>query len=124
MNMNMKKENFYSENVKNMVYELVKNAKQNWRNAQDNYINVIDRDEYKAIIIRHDVIECSPYTCDENKYDLVGWIAREGGVWVTQFINDNSNNATAMALLDAKLAEKYYNKITNMNLNIDCSTNK
>lgn len=115
---------FYSENVKNMVNELVKNAKQNWRNAMDNYNNIIDRDEYKAIIIRHDVIECSSYTRDENKYDLVGWIAREGDVWVTQFINDNSNNATAMALLDMHLAEKYYNKIANMNLNIDCSTNK
>lgn len=115
--------NFYSENVKNMVNELDKNAKQNWRKALDNFNIVIDRDELKAIIIRQDVIECSHYN-REGIYDIVGWIAREGGVWVTQFINDNSNNVTAMALLDAKLAEKYYYKIANMNLNIDCSTNK
>lgn len=120
MNMNM---NFYSENVKNMVNELDKNAKQNWRKALDNFNIVVTRVELKAIIIRQDVIECSHYS-DDAIYDLVGWIAREGGVWVTQFINDNSNNATAMALLDAKLAEKYYFKISNMNLNIDCSTNK
>lgn len=117
------KKNFYSENVKNMVNELDKNAKQNWRKALDNFNIVIDRDELKTIIIRDDVIECSHYN-REGIYDIVGWIAREGGVWVTQFINDNSNNVTAMALLDAKLAEKYYYKITNMNLNIDCSTNK
>ena len=110
------KKKFYSENVKNMVNELVKNAKQNWRNAMNNYNNVIDRDEYKAIIIRHDAIECSPYTRDEDKYDIVGWIAREGGVWVTKFINDNSDNTTAMELLDMHLAEKYYNKIGNFYL--------
>ena len=41
----MKKNYFYSDNVKNMVNELDKNAKQNWRKALDNFNIVVTRVE-------------------------------------------------------------------------------
>ena len=111
----------YSENVKKIINYAKKTAYMHFRMAKENFFDLYNADKSKTTEIEYSdyVKENCPYinlTTEEAKfnipaYSIVSWIANKGELEINDFINDNEDNETAMALLDYVLTEKYYNDI-------------
>lgn len=116
----MKKQNFYSENVKNMVNNLIKTADFNRLKAIENLERVLDRVELTKIKYEDYVEEEfkgfweEDYNClfDTRHWNIVNWIVEQGELEILDFQNANDENITAMALLDAALSKKYYDDLS------------
>lgn len=116
----------YSENVKGMlnkVKEMIKFAKStayfNFNKAKENFFELYNADPSKVtseIVYSDYVKENCPFInlkIHEAKFNIpawsiVAWITNEGELEINDFINENEDNETAMALLDFVLTEKYY----------------
>lgn len=117
----METKNFYSENVKNMVNNLIKTADFNRLKAIDNLERVLDRVELTKIKYEDYVEEEfkgfweEDYNCrfDTRHWNIVNWIVEQGECEILDFQNANDENTTAMALLDAALCNKYYDDLKN-----------
>ena len=111
----------YSENVKEMLNFAKSTAYFNFSKAKENFFELYNADKSKTteIVYSDYVKENCPFinlTKEEAKfnipaYSIVTWIANEGELEINDFINENEDNETAMALLDFVLTEKYYNDI-------------
>ena len=112
----MENNNFYSENVKNMVNNLISTAYFNsikaienlyhvWRRAELTKIKYEDYVENEFKSFSEDYSEC-PF--DTHHWDIVNWIVNQTELEILDFQNANGENETAMALLDAALCKKYY----------------
>ena len=115
----MKKNYFYSENVKNMIGNLISTADFNRIKAFENLYDVWSREELSKIKYE-DYLENefksfseeyseSPF--DTRHWDTVKWIVEQTELEILDFQNANDENATAMALLDAALCKKYYDDL-------------
>lgn len=111
----------YSENVKKIIKYAKSSACINCKTAKENFFELYNAGKSKTteIVYSDYVKENCPYinlTTEEAKfnipaYSIVTWIANEGELEINDFINENEDNETAMALLDYVLTEKYYNEI-------------
>ena len=111
----------YSDNVKEMINFAKSTACFNCKKAKENFFELYNADKSKTSEIEYSdyVKQNCPYinlTKEEAKYNIpaysiVKWIVNEGELEINDFINDNEDNETAMALLDFVLTEKYYNDI-------------
>ena len=115
----MDNNNFYSENVKNMVNNLISTADFNRTKAVENLYRVWYRSEVTKIKYEDYVEnefksfseEYSEYPFDTRHWDIVNWIVNQTELEILDFKNANAENATAMALLDVALCEKYYDDL-------------
>ena len=118
----------YSENVKEMLNFAKSTACFNCKKAKENFFELYNADPAKVTT----EIEYSDYvkencTCinlskEEAKfnipaYSIVKWIANKGELEINDFINENEDNETAMALLDYVLTEKYYDELQTLYYN-------
>ena len=111
----------YSDNVKEMINFAKSTACFNCKKAKENFFDLYNEDKSRTSEIEYSdyVKQNCPYinlTAEEAKfnipaYSIVKWIVNEGELEINDFINDNEDNETAMALLDFVLTEKYYNDI-------------
>lgn len=111
----------YSENVKEMLNFATSTAYFNCKKAKENFFKLYNADKSKTSEIEYsDYVKencpCINLTEEDAKfnipaYSIVKWIANEGELEINDFINDNEDNETAMALLDYVLTEKYYNEL-------------
>ena len=111
----------YSDNVKEMINFAKSTACFNCKKAKENFFDLYNEDKSRTTEIEYSdyVKQNCPYinlTKEEAKYNItaysiVKWIVNEGELEINDFINDNEDNETAMALLDFALTEKYYNDI-------------
>lgn len=114
-------EKHYSENVKKIINFAKKTVYFNLNKAKENFFGLYNACQTKTteIVYSDYVKENCPYinlTTEEAKfnipaYSIVSWITNEGELEINDFINENEDNETAMALLDYVLTEKYYNDI-------------
>ena len=114
-------EKHYSENVKKIINFAKKTVYFNLNKAKENFFDLYNAYQTKTteIVYSDYVKENCPYInlkIEEAKfnipaYSIVAWIANEGELEINDFINENEDNETAMALLDYVLTEKYYNDI-------------
>lgn len=117
--MNMNKNYFYSENLKNMINNLISTADFNLIKATENLYNVWCREELTKIkyedYVENDFKsfseEYSECPFDTRHWDIVNWIAHQTELEILDFQNANDENATAMALLDVALCRKYYDDL-------------
>lgn len=115
----MKKNYFYSENVKDMVNNLISTADFNRIKAIENLYHVWCRAELTKIKYEDYVEnefksfseEYSECPFDTRHWDIVNWIVEQTELEILDFQNANDENATAMALLDAALCKKYYDDL-------------
>lgn len=121
----------YSDNVKEMLNFAKSTAYFNFSKAKENFFELYNTDKSKTteIVYSDYVKQNCPFinlTKEEAKfnipaYSIVAWIANEGELEINDFINENEDNETAMALLDFVLTEKYYNEIETLyNNNFFC----
>ena len=113
--------NYYSGNVKGMLNFAKSTACFNCKKAKENFFELYNADKSKTSEIEYsDYVKencpCINLTEEDAKfnipaYSIVKWIAYEGELEINDFINDNEDNETAMALLDYVLTEKYYDEI-------------
>ena len=111
----------YSDNVKEMINFAKSTAYFNFNKAKENFFDLYNEDKSRTSEIEYSdyVKQNCPYinlTAEEAKfnipaYSIVKWIVNKGELEINDFINDNEDNETAMALLDYVLTEKYYNDI-------------
>ena len=111
----------YSDNVKEMINFAKSTAYFNFNKAKENFFDLYNEDKSRTTEIEYSdyVKQNCPYinlTAEEAKfnipaYSIVKWIVNKGELEINDFINDNEDNETAMALLDYVLTEKYYNDI-------------
>ena len=116
------------KNIDNSVLKMKRKAYEATRTALDNYYNVRNDEEIKQIIFRDYVLEDTKTSFEDEELfnrvnrgkreDLVRWIIRDGYLSIQYFINDNKDNASAMAMLDFNMCAEYANKISNMQMNV------
>lgn len=119
----MKKNNYYFENVKNMMINLINVSEFNCVKATENFQHLWFGSSYNGsdIVYEDYVKENCPYFTmkdEESRFDtkhweIVKWIVDEGELETITFMNDNEENIYAMALLDAVQCHKYHNDLRN-----------
>ena len=118
----------YSENVKEMLNFAKSTACFNCKKAKENFFELFNADHSKVTteIEYSDYVKencpCINFSKEEAKfnipaYSIVKWIANKGAIEINDFINDNEDNETAMALLDYVLTEKYYDELQTLYYN-------
>ena len=118
----------YSENVKEMLNFAKSTACFNCKKAKENFFELFNADPAKVTteIEYSDYVKenCSYINLSKEEakfnipaYSIVKWIANKGELEINDFINDNEDNETAMALLDYVLTEKYYDELETLYYN-------
>ena len=109
----------YSDNIKEFLNIAKSTAYFNMNKAKEYFFELYNKDNSKVtteIVYSDYVKENCPfinYKINEGKYhisaySIVAWISNLGDLEINDFIKENEDNETAMALLDFVLTEKYY----------------